>query len=194
MTNPKMDPFHKPLFVGYEESYVRLSKHRIIWVSEDVTDEMANQLSALLLYYDNEDQELPIEMYINSRGGAVSGLFHIYDVMQMIQAPVRTINVGKSYSAGAVLLAAGTKGERRAFKNSRVMIHGIQCLFPIPGLDVTNSKNYHQFLVDNNDNMMKVLSHHTGQPLEKIRKDCLEDVWFNAEQALEYGIIDQIIP
>jgi len=194
MKNHGNEPLRAPLFTRYEESYVRLSKHRIIWVSEDVTDAMAAELSALLLYYDNEDHEAPIEMYINSHGGAVSGLFNIYDVMQMIQAPVRTICIGRCYSAGAVLLSAGTKGERCAFKNSRVMIHGIQCMFPIPGLDVTNSKNYHQFLVENNENIMKVLSQHTGQPVEKIRKDCLEDVWFNAEQALEYGIIDQIIP
>ena len=189
-----MEPLRAPLFNGYEESYVKLSKHRIIWVSEDVTNEMANELSALILYYDNEDHELPIELYINSHGGAVSGLFHMYDVIQMIQAPVRTICMGRCYSAGAVLLASGTKGERCAFQNSRIMIHGIQCMFPIPGFDVTNSKNYHQFLVENNENIMKVLAHHTGQPLEKIRKDCLEDVWFNAEQAMNYGIIDQIIP
>lgn len=194
MKNHKHDMMRAPLFTGYEESYVRLSKHRIIWVSEDVTDEMASQLSALLLYYDNEDHEAPIEMYINSHGGAVSGLFNIYDVMQMIQAPVRTICIGRCYSAGAVLLASGTKNERCAYKNSRVMIHGIQCMFPIPGLDVTNSKNYHQFLVENNENIMKVLAKHTGQTVEKIRKDCLEDVWFNAEQALDYGIIDQILP
>jgi ATP-dependent Clp protease protease subunit len=194
MKNHKHDAMRGPLLTGYEASYVHLSKHRIIWVSEDVTDEMASELSALLLYYDNEDHEAPIELYINSHGGAVSGLFNIYDVMQMIQAPVRTICVGRCYSAGAVLLASGTKGERCAYKNSRVMIHGIQCVFPIPGLDVTNSKNYHQFLVENNENIMKVLAKHTGQTLERIRQDCLGDVWFNAEQALDYGIIDQILP
>jgi ATP-dependent Clp protease, protease subunit len=194
MKNHGHTSFRPPLFTGYEESYVKLSKHRIIWVSEDVTHEMASELSALLFYYDNEDHEAPIELYINSHGGAVDGLFNIYDVMRMIQAPVRTICIGRCYSAGAVLLAAGTKGERCAFKNSRVMIHGIQCMFPIPGLDVTNSKNYHQFLVENNENIMKLLSENTGQPVEKIRKDCLEDVWFNAQQALDYGIIDQILP
>ena len=102
---PHKEPgWRPPFFTGYQESYVKLSKHRIIWVSEDVTDEMASELSALLLYYDNEDHEAPIEMFINSHGGAVSGLFNIYDVMQMIQAPVRTICMGRCYSAGAVLL------------------------------------------------------------------------------------------
>lgn len=194
MKNHSHEPLRQPLFTGYEESYVKLSKHRVIWVSEGVDDEMASQLSALLLYYDNEDHDTPIEMYINSPGGAVSGLFNIYDVMQMIQAPVRTICTGMCYSAGAVLLAAGSQGERCAFKNSRVMIHGIQCMFPMPGMDTTNNKNYHEFLVENNENIMKVLAHHTGQSLEKIRQDCLENVWFNAEEALDYGIIDQIIP
>jgi ATP-dependent Clp protease protease subunit len=193
MNNHDHDVLHKPLFTGYEESYIKLSKHRIIWLSETITEDTASQLSALLLYYDNENHDLPIDMYINSHGGSADGLSNIYAVMQMIQSPIRTICVSRCYSAAAVLLAAGNKGERCAFKNSRVMIHGIQCLFPIPGLDVTNSKNYHEFLVENNENIMKMLAKHTGQSVDKIRQDCLEDVWMNAETARAYGIIDHIL-
>lgn len=182
-----------PLLTGYSDTYVKLAKNRILFVSEDVGDVMAAQLSAMLLYLDNEDHEATIEMYIHSNGGAATGLTNIYDVMQMIQAPIKTVCIGKCYSAGAVLLAAGTKGERYAFKNASIMIHGIQCGFPIPGHDMVNSKNYFDFLKQNNDNIMKMLAHHTGHTLEKVKEDCKEDVWMDAKQALSYGIIDHII-
>lgn len=182
-----------PLLTGYADTYVKLAKNRILFVSEDVGDTMAAQLSAMLLYFDNEDHDAPIEMYIHSNGGAVTGLSNIYDVMQMVSAPIKTICIGKCYSAGAVLLASGTKGERYAFKNSSIMIHGIQFGFPIPGHDMTSSQSYYDFVDTNNDNIMKMLAHHTGQPLEKLKKDCKEDVWMDAKQALDYGLIDQII-
>src|ERR1035441_6151200 len=127
---------HGTVLPGYLETHVKLAKHRVLFVAEDVSDQMATELSALLLYFDNQDDnEDPIELYINSHGGSVSGLFNIYDVMQMIKTPIRTICAGRCSSAAAVMLAAGTKGERCAFSNSRIMIHGIQCVFPIPGYD-----------------------------------------------------------
>jgi ATP-dependent Clp protease protease subunit len=183
----------QPLLTGYADTYVKLAKHRIIVVAEDISDTMAAELSALLLYFDNEDHESPIEMYIHSNGGAATGLANIYDVMQMISAPVKTVCLGKCYSAGAVLLAAGAKGERYAMKNASIMIHGIQAGFPIPGHDITSSKNYYEFLNDNNDNIMKILAHHTGHTLEKVKEDCKQDVWLDAKQALEYGLIDHIV-
>jgi ATP-dependent Clp protease protease subunit len=183
---------HGPLLTGYADTYVKLAKHRIIFVPEDVTDTMAAELSAMLLYFDNEDHESKIEMYIHSNGGQVSGLANIYDVMQMIKAPIKTVCIGKCYSAAAVLLAAGSKGERYAFKHSSIMIHGVQ--FVIPVSDITNSQNYYDFVSSNNDNIMKILAHHTGHSLEKVKADCKEDVWMDAKKALDYGIIDQIIP
>lgn len=182
-----------PVLMGYTETHIKLAKHRILFVSEDVTDVLAAQLSAMLLYLDNEDHERPIEMYIHSNGGAVTGLSNIYDVMQMIQAPIKTVCIGRCYSAGAVMLASGTKGQRYAFRNSSVMIHGIQFGFPIPGHDVTTSKNYYDFVKNNNDNIMKILAAHTGHPLEKLKQDCREDVWLTAEQAKDYGIVDHVI-
>lgn len=183
----------RPILTGYTDTYIKLAKHRVVVVAEDVSDHMAAELSALLLYFDNEDHESLIEMYIHSNGGAASGLTNIYDVMQMISAPVKTVCLGKCYSAGAVLLAAGTKGERYAMKNSSIMIHGIQAGFPIPGHDITTSKNYFDFLKDNNDNIMKILANHTGHSLEKVKTDCKQDVWMDAKQALDYGLIDYII-
>lgn len=187
------EPIRAPLLTGYADTYVKLAKHRILFVSEDVDDRMASELSAMLLYFDNENHEDPIEIYIHSNGGAVTGLANIYDVMQMIQAPIKTVCIGKCYSAAAVLLASGTKGERYAFKNASLMIHGIQFGFPIPGHDITNSQSYYDFINTNNDNIMKMLAHHTGQPLEKVKADCKEDRWLTPKEALEYGLIDHII-
>jgi len=177
----------------YAETYVKLSKDRTIFMSENVTKDVAAELSALLLYYDNENHEEPITLYLHSNGGDASGLSNIYDVMQMISAPVKTICLGKCYSAGAIILAAGTKGYRYALKSSKIMIHGMQFIFPIPGTDIIGSKNYYQFVDDNNDNIMKILAYHTGHTLEKVKEDCKQDVWMDAKQALDYGIIDGII-
>jgi ATP-dependent Clp protease protease subunit len=181
-----------PKFPGYAETYIKLSKDRIIFLNENVTKQSASDLAALLLYYDNVSDE-EISIYLHCNGGDAAGLTNIYDVMQMIKSPVRTVCLGKCYSAAAVILAAGTPGERCAFKHSKIMIHGIQAGFPIPGHDMTNSKNYYQFLKDNNDNIMKMLAKHTGHPLEKIKQDCTRDVWLDVKQALEYGIIDEVL-
>jgi ATP-dependent Clp protease protease subunit len=178
---------------GYAETYIRLAKDRMIFLSEDVTKESAAELSALLLYYDNEDNDLPISLYINSDGGDANGLANIYDVMQIINAPIKTICLGKAYSAAAVLLSAGMPGERYALKNSEVMIHGIQCAFPIPGHDQIDSKKYLEYLLKHNDSIMSILAKHTGHTLEKVKEDCSQDLWLSAKQALEYGIIDHIL-
>ena len=147
----------------------------------------------MLLYYDNLAPDEYITLHINSVGGDVAALLNIYDVMQMIRAPITTVCTGKCYSAAAALLAAGSPGERYAFKNSQIMIHGIQCLFPVMGHDQTTSKNYYEFLKDYNDSIMKILAQHTKHPLEKIKEDCKGDVFMDAKQALEYGLIDGII-
>jgi ATP-dependent Clp protease, protease subunit len=187
------EPLRAPLLTGYEDTYVKMSKDRAIFFSENVTDQGAAELSALLLYFDHQDPEGMINLYIHSNGGAASGLANIYDVMQMIHAPVKTILLGKCYSAGAVMLAAGSKGQRYALRSSKVMIHGIQFAFPIPGHDFTNSKNYYEFTVTENDRIMKILAYHTGHTLEKIKQDCAQDYWMDAKAAKAYGIIDHII-
>lgn len=179
--------------MGYGESYVKMSKDRSIFLSEDVSDKLGVELSALMLYYDHVDHEAPINLYIHTNGGASTGLSNIYDVMQMIHAPVKTILLGKCYSAGAWILAAGTKGMRYALRSSKVMIHGVQFVFPIPGSDYTHSKNYLQFIEWSNDDILKVMAKHTGQTFEKVKADCQTEQWMDAKGALEYGIIDHII-
>ena len=187
------EAMHAPLLMGYTESYVKMTKERVIFLSEDITDKVGIELSALMLYYDNLDHEMPIDLYIHTNGGADSALANIYDVMQMIHAPIKTILLGKCYSAGAWILAAGTKGMRYGLRNSKVMIHGSQFLFPIPGHDFTNSKNYYEFVDAENNAMLKVLAKHTGQPFEKIKKDCQTEHWMDANGAKTYGLIDHII-
>ena len=177
---------------GYFETYVKAAKSRVIFFSDVVTKKSAADLAAMLLYYDNISHEDPIYLYLNSPGGDAAGLTCIYDIMQMISAPVKTVCMGKAYSAGAILLASGTGG-RFAFKNSEIMVHGIQCIFPLPGEDIASSKNYFSFLKDNDDNIMKILARHTGHSLEKIKKDCEQDMWLSPKEALDYGIIDDII-
>src|ERR1700676_3953885 len=125
--------------MGYAESYVKLTKSRAIFISENVSDRLSSELSAMLLYYDHQDHETEIDIYIHTNGGSATGMANIYDVMQMIRAPIKTILIGKAYSAGAWILVAGTKGKRYALRSSKVMIHGTQFTFPISGFDLTNS-------------------------------------------------------
>ena len=120
-----MQPLQAPLLRGYADSYVKLSGSRSIFFEEDFTIKSAAELSALLLYYDHLDQEEPITLYLHSNGGDTAGLMNIYDVMQMVKCPIKTVLMGKCYSAGAVILAAGTHGERYALRSSKVMIHGV---------------------------------------------------------------------
>jgi ATP-dependent Clp protease protease subunit len=178
----------------YGESYVRLAKNRVIFLSEDITKEVGSAISALMLYFDNLDNEKDITILINSNGGDASALSAIYDTIQMINSPVKTVCIGKCYSAAAVLLATGTAGKRYAFKNSQVMIHGLQCSFPAIGESNSNgTEKYFNFLNKSNNSVMKIMSKHTGKSVQEIEKDCLRDFYLTAEQALEYGIIDKIL-
>jgi ATP-dependent Clp protease protease subunit len=175
------------------DSHVKLASKRIIFLSEDITKSSASQLASLLLFYDLQDKKAPIYLYINSLGGDASGLMSICDVMKMIKAPVYTFCLGKCYSAGAVILACGEKGHRYALKNSKIMIHGLQCLFPIPGFDVADSQKYYDFLNLSNDNVMKLLANKAKCSMATLKKECERDVWLDAQDALKYGLIDKIL-
>lgn len=185
--------FSMQMPMGYGESYVKLANSRSLFISENVTDRLGAELSAMMLYYDHQDPEAEISIYIHTNGGANTGLSNIYDVMQMVNAPIKTILIGKAYSAGSWILAAGTKGKRFALRSSKVMIHGSQFVFPIPGFDFTNSKNYLEFVNEENDAMLKVMAKHTGQTFEKVKADCQTETWLDAKAAKEYGIIDHIL-
>lgn len=177
-----------------QEVYSRLAKNRIIFLSEDVTKETGSSLSALLLYYDAEDSQRDIRIYINCNGGDATALSNIYDVMQMITAPVQTVCIGKAYSAAAILLAAGAPGKRFATKHSDIMIHGIQAQFPMTDhADKVDSEIELKMLQDHNDMIMQILAKHTKKTFKQVAKDCERDLFMDSSQALAYGMIDGIL-
>jgi ATP-dependent Clp protease protease subunit len=178
----------------YAQSFTILAKNRNIFLCEDVNKEVASIFTGLLLYYDSQDNNEDITIYINSNGGDISALYSMLDFIHLIQSPIKTICIGKAYSAAAMILAAGAKNKRYATKNSSMMIHGIQCVFPTkPGSDRRDAEIEMKFLVEHNKQLMKYLSKYTGKPLEETVKDCEDDKFFNAKEALNYGLIDHII-
>ncbi len=178
----------------YEERvynvFTRLLKERIIFVSGEINDKTANTIIAQLLHLQAEDPNADITMYINSPGGSVIDGLAIYDTMNYISCDVTTICVGCCASMAAILLSSGTKGKRYALKNSEIMIHQTSSSAQGTVADMTIE---YEHLIRMNDKTKKILSINTGQPLEKIMSDTNRNYWLSPEQALDYGIIDQII-
>lgn len=173
--------------------YSRLLKDRIIFLSEDVNPASASTIVAQLLFLESEDPDKEIYIYINSPGGSISDGLAIVDTINYIKCPVSTICIGMAASMGAVLLASGTKGKRFATRNSEILIH--QPLIGGGGLSgqATEIKIHSDHLIRTREKLNKILSDATGQPLEKIEQDTERDNYLNAEQALEYGLIDKIL-
>ena len=170
--------------------YSRLLKERIIFLGEEVTDASASVIIAQLLFLEGEDPEKDIHLYINSPGGSVSAGLAIYDTMQYIKCDVSTICMGMAASMGAFLLAGGTKGKRFALPNAEVMIHQ-----PLGGAkgQATDIQITAQHIIKTKERMNRMLSEFTGQPIERINNDVERDNWKTAEEAKEYGLIDDII-
>jgi ATP-dependent Clp protease protease subunit len=170
--------------------YSRLLKDRIIFLGMQITDDIANSVVAQLLFLQSDDPKTDVHMYINSPGGSISAGLAIYDTMQFINCDVATYCVGQCASMGAVLLAAGTPGKRKALPNSRIMIHQ-----PLAGMEgsaediLIHAKEF----IKVKERLNRILIKHTGHPLEKIEKDTDRDRFMSAEEALEYGLIDHII-
>lgn len=177
----------------YTECYANLARDRIIFVSEEITKDTASSLSAMLLHYDNENEEEDINLYINTNGGNATALANIYDIMQLIKAPIKTICIGKAYSAGAYMLASGTKGKRFITKNASVLIHGLQCEFPWEPNDPHDSKIYYEYLTSLNRRIITTLAVNTGKTYEQVYEDCKKDRFMTSKEALDYGIVDKII-
>ena len=171
--------------------YDRLYQERIIFLGREVTDSLANQLVAVMLYLDSDDQNKPIYLYINSPGGSVTAGMAIYDTMQHIKSEVITICVGLAASMGAFLLAAGSPGKRLALPHSRIMIH--QPLGGVGRRQATDIQIEAQQILRTRSQLNDLLAHHTKQPLEKIEKDTDRDYFLSAEEAKEYGLIDKVI-
>jgi ATP-dependent Clp protease protease subunit len=170
--------------------YSRLLKERVIFVVGPVEDYMANLIVAQLLFLESENPEKDIALYINSPGGSVSAGLAIYDTMQFIKPAISTICVGQAASMGAVLLAGGTKGKRYCLPHSRVMIHQ-----PLGGFQgqATDIEIHAREILDARERLNAILSHHTGQSMDKIKQDTDRDNFMTGEQAVTYGLIDAVL-
>lgn len=181
--------------VGYD-IYSRLLKDRIIFVGGyggAMTTDSANLIIAQLLYLDAEDSDKDINLYVNSPGGMVTAGLAVYDTMQYIKSPITTICMGMAMSFGALLLAAGSKTRRYALPHARIMIH--QPLIYGEGLSgqVTDIQIETSELLATKDKLIDILALHTGQPAARIRQDTERNYYMSAQEAKEYGIIDDII-
>jgi ATP-dependent Clp protease protease subunit len=170
--------------------YSRLLKERIIFLATPIDDTVANLVMAQLIHLESEDADKDINLYINSPGGEITGLFAIYDTMQYIKPDIATYCMGQAASAAAVLLAAGTKGKRHALPHARILIHQ-----PYSGAGGQASDIEIQAKEINRmrELLEQVLAHHTGQPIERIRSDTDRDFIMSADEAKTYGIIDEVL-
>lgn len=170
--------------------YSRLLKERIVFLGGPIDDVVANSIIAQLLFLDHEDTKKDIQLYINSPGGSVSAGLAIYDTMQHVKASVSTICVGIAASMGSALLAAGAKGKRFTLPNSEIMLHQIVSGVEGQASDIEISAKH---ILKLKDRMNHLLARHTGQKVDKIEKDTDRDYWMTAEEAKQYGIVDEII-
>ena len=170
--------------------YSRLLRDRIVFLGSVITDDVANVMTAQLLFLESEDPERDIFFYINSPGGGVTAGLAIYDTMQYIRPEISTVCVGQAASMGAVLLAAGAKGKRFALPHSRIMIHQ-----PLGGFQgqATDIDIQAREILRMREELNSILMKHTGQSLKKIEKDTDRDLFLNGKQAQEYGLVDEVI-
>jgi len=170
--------------------YSRLLKDRIIFLAGPVTDTLANSVIAQMLFLASKDPQKDIQLYINTPGGSVTAGMAIYDTMQYVRPDISTVCIGLAASMGATLLAAGKKEKRFALPNSQVLLH--QVAGGVTGEAVEIEITAKQ-IIRIKEKLNKILAKHTGQPLSKIEKDTDRDFYLSAEEAKEYGLIDQVI-
>ena len=170
--------------------YSRLLKDRIIFIGEEITDDLANAVVAQLLLLEGQNSEQDISIYINSPGGSVTAGLAIYDTMQYIKPAVSTICVGQAASMAAVLMASGAKGKRFALPNSRIMIHQ-----PLGGFrgQATDIEIHAKEILFIKDRLLQILHSHTGKDVETLRADMERDFFMSAEEAVKYGLISKIV-
>ena len=169
--------------------YSRLLKERIVFLGTEIDSQVANVITAQLLHLESEDPEKDIFLYVNSPGGEVAAGLAIYDTMQYIRPDVASVCIGQAASMGAVLLAGGAKGKRSALPHSRVMIHQ-----PLGGFkgQAADIQIHAREMMRVKQDLYEILSHHTGQTIEKIEQDCDRDNFMSALEAKEYGLIDEV--
>ena len=170
--------------------YSRLLKDRIIFLGNAIDDNVANTIIAQLLFLENQDPEKDIKLYVNSPGGSVTAGMAIYDTMQYIKSDVSTICIGMAASMGSVLLAAGEKGKRFCLPNSEVMIH--QVLGGAQG-QASDIQIHAERIVKMKHHLNSILAKHSGQPVEKVERDADRDHFLSADEAVAYGLVDNVI-
>jgi ATP-dependent Clp protease, protease subunit len=180
----------RPMNVASMDVFSRLMMDRIIFLGEPINDYVANIVTAQLLFLESTDRTRDIQMYINSPGGSIYAGLGIYDTMQYITPDVSTITIGIAASMGAVLMCAGTKGKRTALKHSRVMLHqpyggagGQATDIQIMVNEVKKLKN----------ELYEIISYHSGQPFDKVKEDSDRDFWMKADEAKDYGLVDEVL-
>src|SRR5881296_251981 len=170
--------------------YSRLLNERIVFLGTPVDDQIANLIVAQLLHLESEDPDKDISIYINSPGGSVYAGLAIYDTMQFIKPDVSTICVGIAMSMGALILAGGTKGKRMALPNSKILIHQVSGGFQGQGTDIEIQARE---TISLKRRLEEIIARHTNQPVERVSKDMERDYYLSAEEAHQYGIVDQVI-
>ena len=170
--------------------YSRLLKERIVFLAGPIIDPVANSVIAQILFLASKDPNKDIQLYINTPGGSVTAGLAIYDTMQYVKCPISTVCIGLAGSMGATLLAAGTKGKRFALPNAEILLH--QVAGGVTGEAVEIEITAKQ-IIKIKDKHNRILAKHTGQPIERVEKDTDRDFYLSAEEAKEYGIIDEVI-
>ncbi len=172
--------------------YSRLLKDRIVFLGGAINDDAANLIIAQMLFLSNEDSKTDIHFYINSPGGAITAGLAVYDTMRFLRCDVATYCVGQAASMGAVLLTGGTKGKRSVLSNSRILLHQplIAGILEGPATDLEIEAKE---ILRLRSRLYEILAEHTGQDAEKIEKDCDRNLWLEANEAIEYGLVDRIL-
>ena len=198
MTQPLWTPTPQPIVAAAEppllpfgdQLFQRLLRHRIIFLGQQVDDDIANRICAELVLLASEDEKRDISLYINSPGGSVYAGLAIYDTMQFIKPDVSTICVGIAMSMGAIILAGGAAGKRFALPNAKILIHQLMGGFEGQAADI---EIHAREVIQVRQRLDEILAQHTGQSVEKVSKDTDRDYFMAAEDAKEYGIIDDVI-
>jgi ATP-dependent Clp protease protease subunit len=170
--------------------YSRLLNERIIFLGTPIDDQVANLVVAQLLHLESEDPEKDISIYINSPGGSIYSGLAIYDTMNFVKPDIQTMCVGVAMSMGSLLLAGGTKGKRAVLPNSRILIHQPSAGFEGQSTDI---EIHAREILKVRERIDEIYAQHTGRPQEQVREDMERDRFFNAEQALEYGLVDRVL-
>lgn len=180
----------RPMNIAVMDVYSRLMMDRIIFLGYPINDEVANIVTAQLLFLESTDRTRDIQMYINCPGGSVYAGLGMYDTLQYITPDVATICIGMAASMGAVLMCAGTKGKRTALKHSRIMMHQPSGAIGGQASDIEITVNEIKKL---KKELYEIISHHTGKPLKQVEKDCDRDYWLTSQEAKEYGLVDEVL-